>query len=83
MQRQIGNAHGLTLRGGTDQLGGSTFDNLHTDINTLHDAASMKAALTAFNGTRYSAANLAKRTYNDLVFACRREGVIADVYNDF
>lgn len=37
--------------------------------------ANLKAALTAYNSTTYTADRLAARTYNDLVHACKLHGL--------
>lgn len=39
--------------------------------HVLEDVDSMRAALTAFSGTTFTAARLDAMTFNDLVYACR------------
>jgi hypothetical protein len=77
-RQQIGNPNGVVaasiggvnnptnLNGntGTDPTAGLDMDNLDT-------VATMRARLTAISGTTYSAAQLDKMTFNDMVYAIR------------
>lgn len=53
------------------QAAPSNADNITTPANFADDA-SLDARLTAISGTTYSAAQLAKMTRNDKVFAVRK-----------
>lgn len=83
MLRQIGNHQGVVLKGGHQQNGGSSASDLPSGLDSFQDVAAMRTALAAANGARYTTARLGNMTYNDLVFAMRREGVVSGTLDDF
>lgn len=75
---QIGNPHGVTIAGiggvnNKTNITGNTGTNpqVPPDYDDLDGIGAMRARLTAINAVTYSAAQLNKMTYNDLVYAIR------------
>lgn len=74
--QQIGNVAGVTAANAnsgaqaTNINGGAAQGTAYTDSD-LANITTMRARLTAIDGTTYSATNLNKMTYNDMVYAIR------------
>lgn len=84
-ERQIGNNLGIAVKAGAQanqQSGGSAAGTV-ADLApaTTDDVASMRTALNTANAAVYTADRLGSMTVNDLIFACRREGLLGAVGN--
>lgn len=70
---QVGNTVGVAAVGGTGGKNINGGDNVQAglDLDNTDTIAAMRARLNAINSTTYSAAQLNKMTYNDMVYAIR------------
>jgi hypothetical protein len=72
-QLQIGNVAGVAAVGGTGGKNINGGDNVQAGFTDpdMATVAAMRARLTAISATTYSATELNKMTYNDMVYALR------------
>lgn len=68
--RQIGNTHGLAIRGGEAQNGGASPTDAYDSVNKI-DIASMRTRLGVINAGTYTTARLNEMSYNDMMYAIR------------
>lgn len=75
---QIGNVVGVNANAGININGGDDAGAGFTDSD-MATLTAMRARLTAISGTLYSAANLNKLTWNDMVYALRVNDALAGI----